>query len=179
MSDSQNVANEISEIDAAVKAATPYKLTPQQQLWIDYNALGGLLTDITGTGKLDRDGNEMTIRKMPITEFADKIGITRETLRRWRSDIPDFWDRVEKRRQEIAPQSRVQAFHEKWYVAALTMKNWQVSEAWAINFVPNYKAPRVKVEHEMGDSWAALAQAKKPVIEGEVVDGRNDNASAI
>jgi hypothetical protein len=61
---------------------------------------------------------------------------------------------------ELAPQSRVQLFHERWYTAALSMKNWQVSEAWAINFLPNYKAPKVKIEHEAGNTWAALIRAR-------------------
>jgi DNA-binding transcriptional regulator YiaG len=161
MTPSQNLANEISEIDVAVKAATPFVMSAQQQLWIDYNALSGIVTDIT---------EDQSIRKMPITEFAEKIGVSRETLRQWRTMIPDFWDRVNKRREELAPQSRVQAFHEKWYVSALKMNNWAVSEAWARNFVPGYKEAKTKVEHELGNSWTALAQGKKEVIEGEVVD---------
>jgi hypothetical protein len=178
MENGQNLADEIKQIDEAVKSTLPVTLSAQQQLWIDYNALSGLITDVTGTGGFDREGNELRIRKMPITEFSQLIGVSRETLRAWRLSIPDFWKRVEDRRQELAPQSRVQAFHEKWYMAALSMKNWQVSEAWAINFLPNYKAPKLKVEHDLGNSWAALLGNKRKIVEniveGEVVDATPD-----
>lgn len=167
------MADEISELDTIIQSTMPVVLTEQQRNWVDYNALSGLITDLSGTGKFNDEGQEMTLRKMPITEFSKLIGVSRETLRQWRMTIPGFWDLVEQRRQELAPQSRVQMFHEKWYLAALSMKNWQVSEAWAMNFLPNYQSPKLKLEHEAGDSWAALYGHKRNVIEGQVSDDSN------
>lgn len=175
--DGQSLADEISQIDKAVADATPPVLTMQQQMWIDYNALSGLITDNTQEW-FDREGNPVTIKKMTIVEFAKMIDVSRETLRLWRNSVPDFWGRVNARRRELAPQSRLQKMHEAWYLKALKMDNWPVSEAWFINFDPNYETPKIKHQHEIGDNLAELllTAERDGIIEGEVAHASNNDA---
>ncbi len=177
MDESHNVANEIREIDTAVKNLKREELTLQQQAWVDYNALSGIVTDLTSEHK-DASGSTLVMRKMTIIEFADKLGVDRQTLRRWRESIPNFWEKVNARRKELAPQARLQRIHETWYLKAAALKNWQITEAWLINFDPNYKQPRMKVEHDITESMAdALGLAKRRrtenIQEGEIV--KNDD----
>jgi hypothetical protein len=162
-----------------VKEATPPALTVQQQLWIDYNALGGLITDDTQDWK-DKDGNLTPMRKMSIIEFAQMIDVSRETLRLWRTQIPDFWGKVNARRKELAPQSRLAQVHRKWYIEVLKMKNWPMVEAWLINNDPTYETPKVKHELDVGDNLADLLLAAKRdgIIEGEVVNAPSNDPGA-
>jgi hypothetical protein len=175
--DQQNSSNEVVEIDKAIatlgKAPVDFVITPQMQAWIDYNAVSGIITD-----NLDES---QTIRKMSISEFANTIGVHRDTLRNWRTYIPNFWDRVNERRKELAPRGRLQYIHEKWYIEAAKMEDWRITEAWLRNHDPDYKEARQKVEHELGDGLAdALNIARErrmksqTVVEGEVVDGTTD-----
>lgn len=180
MENGQPQANEIAEIDLAVKKLKAEQLTPQQQAWIDYNAVSGVITDLMSE-KTDSKGNPVYMRKMPITEFAETIGVGRETLRLWRTSIPDFWGKVNKRRTEIAPQSRLQKIHESWYLKAASLSNWPVTEAWLINHDPSYKQPRMKVEHDVSESLAdalglARMRAKKVdnIQEGEILPNAPD-----
>lgn len=167
----QNSALSPTPTDVSDADPTKKQLTIQQQTWIDYNALNGLVTDNLEDGIDPKTGSAMTLRKMTIQEFAELIGVHRDTLRIWRSAIPNFWQRVNDRRRELAPTARLQLIHEKWYLNALKMKNWPVTEAWLRNFDPEYREPKQKVEHELGNSWMALFEHKRQVIEGEVVDG--------
>jgi len=154
---------DVSDADAANKP-----LTIQQQLWIDYNALGGLITDLTDPRLDKKTGLETTLRKMSITEFARKLDVHRDTLRRWRTEIPNFWDRVNQRRRELAPQGRLQRVHETWYLKAVAGEYGHMV-LWLANFDPNFRMPSQEVKHELGDSWVELMKGKK-IIEGEVVD---------
>lgn len=171
--DRQNSANEVAEIDKAMAALgrspVDFLITPQMQAWIDYNALNGIITD---------NMESITMRKMSISEFAQLINVNRDTLRNWRTYIPNFWDRVNERRKEITPRARLQVMHERWYLEAMKMKNWALSEAWLRNHDSDYKESKQKVEHELGDGFADamnIARERRlksqTVVEGEVVDG--------
>src|SRR5207245_215155 len=129
------------------KSPVDFVITPQMQAWIDYNAINGTITD-----NLDESG--LSYRKMTISEFAAAIDVHRDTLRNWRTYIPNFWDRVNERRKEIAPKAQLQLMHNTWYLKALSMKSWPLTEAWLINFDPNYVSPKLKVEHELGEGVA-------------------------
>jgi hypothetical protein len=183
--DRQNSANEVAEIDTAMatlgKEPVDFVITPQMQAWIDYNAMSGIITDNMEEGTDPATGQAKSLRKMPITEFAELIGIHRDTLRNWRTYIPNFWDRVNERRKELAPHARLQNMHERWYLNALKMQNWPLVESWLINFDPGYESPKLKVEHELGDGVAdALNVARErrmkaqTVVEAEIVDGTAD-----
>ena len=152
-----------------------------QQAWVDYNALGGLITDLLEDDKIitDRDGKQRdgVMRKMPIREFAEMIGVSRETLRTWRGSIPDFWSRVAQRRREIGTQARMQKVHEVWFLSALKpgSEGFRDRQLFLANFDTDFHMPTEKVEHEMGNSWAALIESKRKVVD---VDGSStDNPS--
>jgi hypothetical protein len=178
MDNGQNLANEIQEIDVAVRAANPEPLTPQQQMWIDYNALGGLIVDNTDERWDSVNQVTTTMRKMSISEFAKMIDVSRETLRLWRNSIPDFWGKVNVRRQELAPRARLQKMHEVWFLSALKTgaEGFRDRQMWLANFDKDFRMPAQKMEHDIGDNLAELLIAAKRdgIIEGEVVNGPND-----
>lgn len=159
----------------------PTLITAQQQAWIDYNAMSGLITDLT-TDKLDKDGQPAVLRKMTITEFAKLLEVDRKTLRNWRETIPDFWKRVNDRRAELSTESRLAKMHEVWYLSALKSgkDGFKDRQLWLANFDPKFKMPAQKIEHEAGNSWAALLRKKVKVIEGEVVnESGNDQPGSV
>jgi hypothetical protein len=165
MEPQQNPTNASDVIDTKRKSVGAYTLTPQQQAWIDYKALSGIVYE-----------NDM-MRKMTVEEFATRVGVHRDTLYAWRNQIPNFWQRVDERRRELGATEWLVKMHEKWKIKALAFDNWQISEAWLINFDSSYKTPKLKVEHELGDSMAdALNLARErsrqigSIQEGEVVD---------
>lgn len=170
--DQQSSANEVAAIDTAMatlgKAPVDFFITPQMEAWIDYNALSGIVTDNM------EEGNGGGMRKMSISEFAQIVGVHRDTLRNWRTYIPNFWDRVNERRRELAPHARLQLVHQRWYIKAVAMDDWRITEAWLRNHDPDYKESKQKVEHELGNTWAALLRGKQDVLEGEIVDEPTD-----
>lgn len=145
-------------------------ITILQQMWVDYRALNGIIIDTTNPDE--------NLRKMTIQEFADSIGVTPPTLYRWQSDIPDFWARVNKRRQELSGQTRLAKMHNVWFTSAMKKGNegYRDRVLWLANFDPNFRMPAQKVEHEAGNSWTAIAAAvqkkrSQEPVEGEIVDG--------
>lgn len=173
MSGLQNLTDDFNPTPEQVAEVNLKILSDSQQSWIDYRALNGLIFDPT---RSDATGDTL-IRKMTIQEFADTIGVTRQTLYDWQSSIPDFWGKVNARRIELSGQSRLAKLHEVWYLKALAMKDWRIADAYLRNFDPNYIEPRQKVEHELGNSWAALldAKRKRDAVEGEVVGDGTTN----
>lgn len=148
----------------------------KQQAWIDYNAMSGLITDNTEERPIKGTNDTSTMRKMPIIEFAQMIDVSRETLRQWRNSIPDFWQKVNDRRHELAPTARLQKMHEVWYLSALNPKNFQDRQLWLANFDPNFRMPTQKLEHEAGGGLADLLELGRKrerdtnrVVEAEVV----------
>jgi len=142
-------------------------LTEVQRAYVDWKAIGGIVTDDDG------------VREMKVDELARIMGVTRSAFYKAKEAIPNFWDLVAQRRKEFGSQSRLARFHQVWYLRAIKMDNWQVSEAWARNFDPDYKEPRQKIEHELGDGMAdALNLARERshqignIQEGEIVDAR-------
>jgi hypothetical protein len=124
-------------------------LSTQQLLFIDYKAVGGWL----------QDSDDRVPKKMSMQEFADIVQVDRTTLYNWQKNIPDFWARVAKRRKEIGSQERLAKVHDTFYLKALKGE-FQHMQLWLANFDPNFRMPAQKVEHELGDNWAALARAR-------------------
>lgn len=161
MDDPQNLA----KIKDGTLVPTPYTmLTEVQRAYVDYKALGGIVTDDEG------------VRKMTVSDLATMLGVTRNAIYDAKDHVPNFWQLVEDRRKELGGQSRLARFHETWYLKAIKMDNWQISEAWARNFDKSYREPKQKVEHELGNSWSALLENKRKqannIVEGEVVDDK-------
>lgn len=130
-----------------------------QQKWIDFNAVGGLITDADGS-----------LKPMTIVAFAQALGVERKTLYNWKNSIPDFWDRVKVRRMQLGSETRLQKVYNGLYLKA----SQGVPEA-------------VKLYLQIHDGWKPPAQAheiehkglgdlvntarNKNIIEAEVVDG--------
>lgn len=70
-------------------------LTPAQEYYITFCAANGL--------SVKEDGS---FEKLSAEKFADKIGVARITLYRWRDSIPNFQQRVKQRRHEIFNANR-------------------------------------------------------------------------
>lgn len=137
-------------------------LNPIQQTYVDWKALNGLVTDDDG------------MRKITLEDLAHKLQIGRRTFYDQTSHIPNLYDIINQRRIEISGKSRLQRVHETWYLKAVK-GDWQHMDAWLLNFDPNYKTPKLKVEHEAGGSWASLLTKinqgdERKVIDGEVTD---------
>lgn len=129
---------------------------------IDYRALGGLITD--------DDGNT---RKMTVEELATALGVNRKTLYRWQ-ETPGFWNAVNKQRKKLGSQARLSKMHNVLYLSALKpgREGHRDRLVWLANFDPNFRMPAQKVEHEAGDSLAALLSHRRRTIgEGEVIEG--------
>lgn len=130
----------------------PYsELTNIQRAYVDYKAVSGLVTTDDG------------IRKMPVDELAKMFGVTRYAFYKAKDALPNFWDLVSDRRKEIGSQERLTKMHEVWYLKAMGSgpQAFNYFQLWQANFNPNFRMPAQKVEHEMGNSWAALLQGKE------------------
>lgn len=156
-------------------------LTITQQLWVDFNALGGLITDLTDE-RTTKDGGLTTLRKMTITEFADRLGVNRDTLREWRRTIPNFWERVNLRRKELSPGARLARVHETWYLKAVK-GDFQFLQLWLANFDDTFHTPNQNVTHDIGSGLMDALQIARQrqlkeqnATEGEVIDAATDNA---
>lgn len=174
MENQQKFTNEISVIDeimAKKRKADIAELTtdPRWAILIDYRALNGTIIEYS-----EAQGTDV-IRKMPLEELASKLSVTRRTLYDWEKLIPNFWDQVRERKGVLSSQKRLSLMEDKFFLTAMTWKNPIVSIKWMEQNNPNWKDPRFKVEHEVGNSWAALLGNKRDVIEGEVVDANPDN----
>lgn len=183
----QNVAlnskpTDVSDADEANRA-----LSIRHQAWIDYNALNGLITDVTEDRINPKTGEPMILRKMTIQEFADIVGVDRKTLQRWRVIIPNFWQRVNDRRQELAPQARLQRMHEVWYLSALRVgtEGFRDRQMWLANFDKSFHMPTQPVEHEIGGGLADVLEIARKrgretanIPEGEVINATDTSANA-
>jgi len=157
MSDGLKLTNDFNPTPADIKAVDLTPPSDLQQAWIDYRALNGLIID----GEQTDSAGDFKMRKMPIHEFADRIGVSKQTLFNWQNSIPEFWVKVNQRRIELAPQSRLAKLQEVWYLKAMAMTDWRITDAWLRNFDPNYREPKQKIEHEIGSGMADLINAKR------------------
>lgn len=132
--------------------------------YITYCALGGLITEDDGKPS-----------KMKLDDFCATYGVTRMTLSRWKREIPDFVQRVDKRRTEIVPLARVSAVWNANFVAAVQTKDLRAAvEAQKVflGHFGNLVTPTQRVDATVQvNTWTGLMEAKRTVIEGEVVDG--------
>jgi hypothetical protein len=159
----QNVANDLSEqaaLDAvAAKIKADKLLKYQQEVWIDYNAVGGLITD-----------DDFNLKPLKVGELADQLGIHRNTLSRWSRDIPNFWERVKARRMELGGQKRLQKVLNGLYMRAARGDAEQVKIY--LGVFDSWQPPAQKHEVTVGGLGDLVNMArKKQIIEGEVVDG--------
>lgn len=132
-------------------SSTPAEIVPapiddvlkiNQQKWIDFNAVGGLITESDGA-----------LKPMTITAFAAAIGVERKTLYNWKNSIPNFWERVKQRRLELGSQARLQKVYTGLYLKA----SQGVPEA-------------VKLYLQIFDDWKPPAQEQKIQLSNGLAD---------
>lgn len=155
-------------LDFSVVGAAPIpfeELSPQQQYWVDYNVVQGVITQSDG---------EMT--KVTVQTVADRLNVNRSTLYDWSKNIPNFWELVAERRKVIFSGARLAKVWNAVFLAATVKLNVQAQQIYLANADENFKMPSQTMQHEAGESWAALManrvkppEPKKEPIEGEVV----------
>lgn len=146
----------------------PYsELSPQQQYWVDFCAVQGLIVN---------DDGSMT--KMTVQQCANHLKVARETLYYWKKHIPNFNDLVTDRLQELWGGARTAKVVNAIFLAATVKLNVQAQALWMANqkSIP-FRIPQQEVKHELGNSWAGLitkrAKKQAKVIEAEVTDAEN------
>ena len=157
------VLHNVTNQDKNTDVDKPESIDPRFEEYAAFTAVGGLLTDDDGQ-----------IRKMSLTEFSTTLGLSRMTLNRWKKD-PKFWPLVEAKRNQIFTQSRITAV---WNGLFLRAAKGDAEQAKIIlGQFANWQPPQQKQVIELGDSWAALlANKRKQVINGEVVDESNESS---
>lgn len=141
------------------------QLTWQQQYWVNYCALQGLVTN---------DDGSMT--KMTIQECAEQVGVTRQSLYDWKKLIPNFEELVNERVMQNFDGARTRKVINSIYIAATVKLNTNAQALWMANQkAVEFRMPTQKVEHEAGNSWAALLNDKKSTagakkVEATVID---------
>lgn len=142
-------------------------------MYIDFTALGGLLTHEDGT-----------LEKVKISTFAARMGVHRDTFYKWQKNIPDFWDLVKKRRLEIGSMARTNKVWAGVYLRA-AQGDAEQAKLW-LSVHDGWQPPSQKHELELGDGMADLLshvrnqrakeQGRIEVQEAEVVsDETTDN----
>ena len=141
---------------SAANAYIPSLLKIQQQLYIDYCALGGLITD--------EEGN---FKKMSAEQLAEDIGVpNRRTFYTWQKQIPDFWGLVRTRRKQLSRGARATKVYNGLYLRACKGDPTAV-RLWADIF-DDYQPPSQKHEVLIGGlADLAILAEKKQIVEGE------------
>lgn len=160
----------------------------QQDWWISYCALGGLITLDGFDFKLDDDGRQQkdyqgkpqteVMQRVTVTEFAQQIGVDRSTLSRWRHSIPNFNAKVYERRAKLFGARESQLFNRLYLIAMSGNGQPSVDAAKALlGHFSDLQLPRQRTEvKNVGESWSTLMDKKRQAIEGEVVhDGSASN----
>lgn len=161
---------EVAEVDLTVGS----KLSLQQQLWIDYKAIGGLIFEDVGEA-FDSSGNPTQFRKMTVDEFAEKIKTAKSTLYEWQKNINNFWGMVDERRKVLMGKNRKTAVYNGLTLRAVRGEPLAV-KLWAEIFDGYQPAPQ-RLQHSLGDGFAdamKIARTRREsAIDVEVVDEPN------
>jgi hypothetical protein len=121
-------------------------LTAQQDNYISYLAVGGMVPAEDGPGK-----------KIKAEDFAHSIGVSRETLYYWRKHIPDIWELVAKRRKELFGKDRLAQVWNGIYLKAAA-GNPQAAALYLTNFDPEFKMPNEKQQNDDSQGFMDLLQ---------------------
>ena len=145
-------------------------LSAQQQAFVDYMAIGGLIT-VESDEKLQTQD----IHQMTITEFCNAIGISRFTFYHWKKTIPNLVDRIRTRRFETFGLNRETALHNRAYLIAMTSKDHRAAGEMIKMLQGHFGSLELPVQRQIikqeGESWANLVEKKqREVIEGQIVN---------
>jgi len=157
MESSQKVTPPVKKIDSDFVAIPYSELNTIQQAYVDYKALGGLITTDDG------------IRKMTVDELAGMLAVDRRTVYRNRDAVPNFWDLVAERRKELVPRERLAKMNEIWYLKAMGNgpSSFQYFQLWQANFNPDFRMPTEKHQVEIGNGMADLVNKMRKKISSE------------
>lgn len=180
----QNSPKQTLSTDETLKIIPYSELSPQQQMYIDYCTIQGVITNDDGTGH--RDPNDPKVVKLSLEKFAEQIGVDRKTLYNWKTSIPNFWDLVNERRQMINSGARLQKVWNALFLAATAKLDVRAIQTYLANTDPNFRMPTQPVKHEAGGSLADVLELARQrridpttVVEGEVVkDATNDTQAS-
>lgn len=134
-------------------------LNLQQQMWVDYNVLQGVIV-----------GSDGEMSKLTVTDFAAQLDIERMTLYRWTKSIPNFWDLVNDRRKDIFKGARTAKVYNALFIAATVKLNPQAIAIWLANSGTNFRMPSQPIEHEIGGGLADLMQKMR---QRQLTEGQN------
>ena len=146
--------------DGQVDFPIPWKLDN----YITYLAVGGL--------RLDEDGD---MKQLKLRDFADQLGVTRQTLWNWRKNVPNLAQMVRDRRKEMFS---VDAESLVWKGVMLRAAKGDAEQAkMFLSHFSDYQLPTQKTEQSvevkgLGDLIKAALIAKR----GEVIDATPDTS---
>lgn len=185
-----------TNIPAAPQGVTPYK-TGAFEEYVTFCALGGVLVDEVGKPE-----------SMTLYQFCQRVGVDRATTWRWKKNTPNFGELVRKRRDEIFPWARETALWNRLYLIATSSMPTRVTpvvnpktgrtyivrsgalhddQRAAVDAAKlllgnsgDLKLPTQRQEVDIKHSVSDLLRAAREdgIIEGEVVNGGADNATA-
>lgn len=155
METSQNVRDSVIITDQSTKnRAEDKKLPEAQNRYISYKAVAGLTVEVGGKA-----------RKISKQEFADLIGYNVRTLLRWEAHIPEFWKRVQERRQAICGRDMTANVWSRVYLDAMAGKIEQ-QKMWLGQF-DSWKPPAQAHDIKL-TSWAdVINKARQRKLETE------------
>lgn len=151
-------------IDSEESAVKPYK-TGVFDEWLTWKACGGLLID----------EEENHIYRMSLTKFCERFKIAKSTANFWRTHTPNLAQRIEQRRNEIAPLARVSMVYNQMFITALQTKDLRAAvdaqKTYAGHF-GNLQLPvqRQDVRIQGGLAEVLNAAEQDGIIEGEIVE---------
>jgi hypothetical protein len=146
----------------------------QQDQYIAFTAVGGLIPDPEG---------DKTAIKMTTGQFAERIGVSRQTLYDWRERIPDFWAKVAAKRKEIGSKDRLNHVWNGIYLKAAA-GNVEAAKLYFANHDDDFRMPMERRETNTGSGFAdliaqKLIEAAKKQHQPKVIDvddSANSNA---
>lgn len=157
MENTQTYTNQIpanTSKDAEIEISVNDVLQLRQQQWIDFCAIGGLMTDDDGT-----------LKPTTISAFAEMIAVERKTLYNWKKSIPDFNDRVKQRRMVLGSGTRLQKVYNGLYLKA-SAGNPDAVKLW-LQIFDGWRPPSQSHEIELTTGLADLVSKKKLELERE------------
>lgn len=122
----------------------------QHDQYVAFVAVGGLIPDPDG---------EKTAIKMTTGQFAERVGVSRQTLYDWRESIPDFWQKVAEKRKAIGSKERLSNVWNGVYLKAAT-GNPEAAKLYLANYDDNFRMPTERRETNTGSGFADLVAQK-------------------
>lgn len=156
--------SENAQIAKTAASVEPYQRYAFDQ-FLTYCALGGLIID---------DEQDDKLRKMPIYEFCQRVGVDQKTTWRWKHS-EGFAQEVRERRDEIVPLAReTMAFNQLFMLGMQTQDKRAAVDALKtyLGHFSDLRLPTVKQEVKVEGNFLDMmtAATREGVIEGEIVN---------